>query len=128
MPRWTRYAVLACTVVIACLAAWTISAQAEKGLTVATDGLHVTITGPEPLLSRAAGIPGRPIAGCLYGVNWGDGQTSPQPTGEKPFCKDSLQHSYATPGRYEIRVNTYDPGPDDGPINPWKDRVTVELK
>jgi hypothetical protein len=97
---------------------------------VATEGLTVRITGPESLITRAGGFPdGVPYAGCLYGVEWGDGQQTPG-KGEMlnpPYCSSDLRHTYAQPGQYTIRAMTYDAGPTDGMENVQNGEMTVSV-
>jgi len=95
-----------------------------------TKSLTVQITGPDILVTRAAGQSlGIPFGGCGYSIDWGDGAVSPQDfTQGPPYCEADLTHQYATPGDYMVTVKTWDTGPADELINQVKidAKITVE--
>ncbi len=85
--------------------------------------LTVRVVGPRQLVVRGAGQPQKWV-GCGMYVDWGDGKTPVTVL----HCSDYLVHTYNAPGRYIVKAVIFHPGPDDGPVTDWEDKVEVRIE
>jgi len=93
--------------------------------------MTVQLTGPEQVVSIATkGFEGIPMGGCMYSIDWGDGDAAPKLdfSDEPPHCVADLTHVYTAAGAYTITVETYDIGPADGPENQRQGKITVTVQ